>query len=197
MRHGFKSHAERLSCEIRSTLSLRPFSPLPGKQLVAHLKVSLLQPADIPGIPADMLHRVLNGSSELWSAITFYDSASRPYIIHNPNHPPARQESNLMHESAHILCKHPPAAIVPFGGFALREYNSAHEEEAAWLGGCLQIPREGLLWAIKRRMTDEAVALHFGSSIEMARYRRNVTGVENQLRWGTQSRVKRQTGRRN
>ena len=181
MQRGFKTKAERLACELRAQLNLDPFAPLPGKRLVSHLKVHLIHPAEIPDMPADLLHRVLKSGSEHWSAITFYDCNARPFIIHNPNHAPPRQESDLMHESAHILCEHPPAQIVSLGGFALRTYNSAHEDEASWLGGCLQIPREGLLWAIKRRMSDEELARHFGASLEMARFRRRTTGVDNQL----------------
>ena len=181
MQRGFKTKAESLACDLRAELGLPPFAPLSGKRLVSHLKVCLIHPAEIPDMPVDLLHRVLNGGSEHWSAITFYDCTARPFIIHNPNHAPPRQESDLMHESAHILCKHPPAKIVSLGGFAMRTYNSNHEDEAAWLGGCLQIPRVGLLWAIKRNMSDEELAQHFGASLEMARFRRRTTGVDSQL----------------
>lgn len=46
-----------------------------------------------------------------------------------------------------------------------------------YLGGCLQIPRRGLLWAIQRQMTQTEIAVHFHASEEMVRFRSNVTGV--------------------
>ena len=52
-----------------------------------------------------------------------------------------------MHEMAHLICKHKPAELVPVGGFpfSLREYDAVQEEEANWLGACLQLPRPALL----------------------------------------------------
>lgn len=181
MQRGFKTHAEKLSCRLRSELGLLAHSPLAGKKLIEHLKIILVQPADIPDMPAELLHEVLNGSSEHWSAITFYDRSARPVIIHNPKHAPCRQESDLMHETAHILSKHPPAKIVPLGDFAFRTYDQTQEKEAEWLGACLQITREGLLWAIRQRMNNQQIAQLFGASEALVRFRRNTTGVDVQL----------------
>jgi len=49
------------------------------------------------------------------------------------------------------------------------------------LGGCLQIPRPALLWALRRQMTTPEIADHYGASEKMVRYRRNVTGVDAQM----------------
>jgi Zn-dependent peptidase ImmA (M78 family) len=182
MQRGFKTRAEKVSCQLRAEMGLSAHAPLAGKQLIAHLRVLLIQPADIPGIRAELLHEVLNGSSEYWSAITFYDQSGRPVIIFNPRHAPARQESDLMHEAAHILCKHPPAKIVRIGGFGMRTYDESQEEEAKWLGACLQITREGLLWAIREQMTTEAMAGFYGASEALVRFRRNTSGVDVQLK---------------
>lgn len=63
----------------------------------------------------------------------------------------------------------------------LSRFDAAQEAEAAYLGGCLQIPREGLLWALRRHMSTAEIARHFGASELMVRYRRNVTGVDRQV----------------
>ena len=84
-----------------------------------------------------------------------------------------------MHEIAHIICKH-AAPNSGINGF-LRSYDEAQEEEARYMGGCLQIPREGLLWALRRRMTKEQIAKHFLSSVDLVRYRQNVTGADKQI----------------
>lgn len=181
MRRGFKSQAEDIACKLRAELGLRSESPLPAKELLAHLEVLVIHPRDVPGLRAEVIHEMLNGSSDYWSGVTIYDPWGKPFIIHNSSHAPTRQESDLMHEAAHILCKHPPGKIVRIGELSLRSYNEDHEEEAKWLGGCLQITRRGLLWAIGRDMTIEEIADHFGASQALARYRRNVTGADTQI----------------
>ena len=88
-----------------------------------------------------------------------------------------------MHEQGHIICKHKPAQIVQLGNlpWVLRTYDADQEEEAAWLGGCLQLPRESLLWALKRGMDEAMLCDYSGASIDMVRYRRRKTGVDRQL----------------
>ena len=50
-----------------------------------------------------------------------------------------------------------------------------------WLGGCLQLPRPALLWAIKRRMTLDEMVQHFCASSDLIQYRRGKTGVNLQF----------------
>jgi hypothetical protein len=49
------------------------------------------------------------------------------------------------------------------------------------LGGCLQLPREALLWALKRGMTKNEIADFYEASIQMVTKRINETGVIRQL----------------
>lgn len=51
------------------------------------------------------------------------------------------------------------------------------EDEATYLGGCLQIPRRGLLWAVQQKMVLPRIATHFGASEEMVCFRSNMTGI--------------------
>jgi len=88
-----------------------------------------------------------------------------------------------MHEISHIICKHAPSELIRVGGlpFLLRDYNADQEEEASWLGACLQLPRPALWWAVKRRMTVDEMVQYFQASEELIRYRRQVTGIDRQL----------------
>lgn len=181
MRHGFKTRAERLASEFRAKLGLAAHAPLKAKALLAHLEVFVFEPASIPGLRPEVVHEMQNGSSAHWSAVTIYDPQGRPFIIHNPDHAPTRQESDLMHEAGHIICKHLPGKILKVGELNFRSYDEQHEEEAKWLGGCLQITRSGLLWAIGRRMTPQQMSEHFCASEAIIRYRRNMTGVDVQM----------------
>lgn len=63
----------------------------------------------------------------------------------------------------------------------MSEYNDVHEEEANCLAGTLLLPREALLQAIRRGMTDGAMTKHFGVSPQLLKMRRGVIGVDRQL----------------
>jgi Zn-dependent peptidase ImmA (M78 family) len=67
------------------------------------------------------------------------------------------------------------------GLLMLHTYNGAQEDEASWLGGCLLLPREALLFAGEQGWTATKTAAHYGVSSDMLRYRTQVTGVERQL----------------
>ena len=60
-------------------------------------------------------------------------------------------------------------------------YDSIQENEAKWLGGCLQLPRMALEWAFKKRMTEADIRRHFCVSNNMVKYRINMTGIRRQF----------------
>lgn len=182
MRRGFKTWAEQQAIELRQALGLPPHAPLPAACLSAHLGITIVGPEQIPGLTAERIHQLLRVDPLSWSAMTIAANGI-VLIIHNTAHAPSRQESNLMHEHGHIICKHEPAQMVRLGTlpWVLRTYAADHEEEAGWLGGCLQVPRESLVWALKPGMDDAMLTAHFGASIDMVRFRRQKTGVDRQL----------------
>jgi IrrE N-terminal-like domain len=82
-----------------------------------------------------------------------------------------------MRELAHLLLGHQPIRfhLLARGLFA-REYRLPDEEAAKYLGWCLQIPARGLDWVFQCGMTIQEKAEHFAASLQMVRYRCNVTG---------------------
>ncbi|MCC6192455.1 MAG: ImmA/IrrE family metallo-endopeptidase [Anaerolineales bacterium] len=156
---------------------------MPARVLAEHLEVVVVGLNGVPGISSDIKHQLLVIDPDSWSATTIVHNGCI-VVIHNTAHSPRRQESNLMHELAHVLCKHHPSHMIQSGAlpFALRTYDKEQEEEAGWLGGCLQLPRPALLWAIERGMTERAILDHFGTSQDLFRYRRRLTGVDVQLK---------------
>jgi Zn-dependent peptidase ImmA (M78 family) len=64
----------------------------------------------------------------------------------------------------------------------LSTYDKNNEDEANWLAGALLLPREALVHARKHGLTNEAVATHFGCSVQLLTFRINATGVDVQLR---------------
>lgn len=180
MKHGFKAKAERLSERVRKKLGIPVDHPLPARQLVVVMDVTLLGAEDIPGLDPRHVNHLLRADVSSWSAVTM-EANDRRFIIHNTSHAPTRQESNIMHEAAHILCEHPPGEIVRYGPFSLRRYDRDQEEEAEWLGAVLQIPRKGLLRLARDRVPVSAIAQHFGASEDMVNFRLYKGGVRKQL----------------
>lgn len=112
MRRGFKTWAEKMALEQRRLLDLRPEDPLPARLLADFYDTIVVEPADLPGMTQDILGQLLGSGSEGWSAVSFERNGCT-IIIHNPAHSARRQESDLMHEIAHVLCKHQPSHLEP------------------------------------------------------------------------------------
>lgn len=184
MQRGFKKWAEEKALEQRRGLGIRPEGPLLAKDLARNLKITIIEPGMIPGFSEmDEFGHLLTGGSDGWSAATLVHSRCT-VIIQNPTHSQFRQESDLMHELAHILCGHAPSRLVQLNGLpaVLREFDPEKEEEAVWLGGCLQLPRSALIWALRRGMEHNSIVDFYKASSDLVKYRRQVTGVDNQLR---------------
>jgi Zn-dependent peptidase ImmA (M78 family) len=124
---------------------------------------------------------------EKFSAFWMANEDGDKIIIHNNHHSLARQQSNIMHELAHIICEHEiPEDIAKLSlRFGLHYYNKKQEEEAACLGRTLQITREGLLWALRQNFSKQEIATYYNASLEMVTFRINATGVLRQVkgRW--------------
>ncbi|MGN7824756.1 ImmA/IrrE family metallo-endopeptidase [Chitinophaga sp. 22536] len=174
---GFKSQAERLSRDYRSQMNLDDTAPLCAFRLAKHLNIlvasieNLLSPNEV-----DILKDSFNA---LWMNNVDGDKV----IIHNNFHSVYRQQSNLMHEIAHIIRKHERPENIKTLRLPLNlyYYNELHEEEARYLGACLQIPREGLVQALRQRWTEAYISEHFSASPQMVKYRLYSTGVIKQV----------------
>jgi hypothetical protein len=182
LKRGFKAWAEKQAEGFRKDLRLNPYDPLPAALLADHLGVPIKVPYDFPALEDVHLNNLLGAGSDHWSAATLPIGNGHHLVIHNPIHAKPRQESNLMHELAHIICKHDVPSTDSLPGFPgiLRNFNDEQEEEAECLGATLQLPRVALSWALRRRMSAEEMADHFTASTTMVRFRINMTGVNRQ-----------------
>lgn len=182
MRRGFKSEAEKMAAVARTLVGVPEDFPLPARTLARAMGVVVIGPREIPGIPEPLATQMLFEFAKNWSGVTI-PVEGQTVIIHNTTHNPARQESNVMHELAHLICEHKPARIDPPGKlpWASRSFDREQEEQAAWLGGCLQLPRVGLVSSLAKNLDNLAIGIRFGASPEMVRFRRNTSGVDFQL----------------
>ncbi|MEO6301907.1 MAG: ImmA/IrrE family metallo-endopeptidase [Bacteroidia bacterium] len=181
---GFKSQSEKISVGYRSELKLEPHGYLCGFELAKHLGVNVFTPHDYFGTTVDLKDLIGSvGKDSGWSALTMKNKNNKTIIIHNPLQATVRQQSNMMHELAHIICKHEHPnkySEINLPEF-MRTYDKQQEEEANQLGSTLQITRDGLLWALKQKMTIEEISEHFNASAAMVSLRINTTGVRKQL----------------
>ena len=177
-KYGFKTKAERLSEQYRDELGFSKFDPLDAYLLAKHLSVPISAVDDFESDLQESNLATLRDTSK-FSAMWFANEDDEKFIIHNNYHSSKRQQSNLMHELAHVILEHnisPEAARLCFQT-GLHYFNTEHEQEAKYLGGCLQITRPGLLWALKRNWSENKISDYYHASVEMVRYRLNISGV--------------------
>jgi IrrE N-terminal-like domain len=182
-RRGFKSWCEETAVKVRTHQGLAPTDALSPFVLARELRVRVIEPAALTELPEDVRRRLLGQHSDCWSAITI-PGKRRPLVVYNPAHSAARQNSDLMHELAHIFLGHKPTMLFldPSADLALRTHDNAQEEEANWFAGCLLLPREVLLHIKAIGLSDESACRQYGVSAKMLVYRMNVSGVNLQHR---------------
>ena len=166
-----RQRLEEVATTQRNQLSCKAFEQLPARILAQYFQATLLTAETVPNAEPEQVERLCN--SDNWSAGIICKNPL--WIVHNSRHAPTRQESNLMHEFAHVILKHKMVGYDPKTGLPLRRQQD--EDEAVYLGGCLQIPKRGLLWAVQKKMTIAQIALHFNASEEMVKFRTNVSGI--------------------
>lgn len=184
LKYGFKADADRLSETYRAELSVSKFDPLDAFKLAAHKEVSIITVDEFAEHLTSGQMAILRNTSK-FSAMWMPTADGEKIIIHNNHHSEKRQQSNIMHELAHILLGHeiPAEAAMLCVLTGLHYFNTQQEQEAKFLGGCLQITRPGLLWAMKRNFSDEQISNYFNASLEMVNYRKKITGVLFQRRY--------------
>lgn len=167
----FRHRCEAIAVDWRHRFGLRPFDPLLAEQLLQALNGEAVPPDQLPNVSWEAVHHLLTHDD--WSAGIVRNQPL--LIVYHPAHSPARHQADLMHELAHILLEHPMTGFSPETGLPLRD--ARHEDEATYLGGCLQIPRLGLRWAAQRGYVYTQIAGHFGASEDMVRFRSNLTRI--------------------
>ena len=182
LKRGFKTWCENAAGGYRKRLGLDRLDPLDPSALAEHLGVVIKRPGEVRGLPKAVLHQLLVADHSSWSALTI-TLGSKSLIISNSSHSQARQNSNVAHELAHLILEHEPKKVFfsADGSMMLKDYNPTHEEEAACFSTTLLVPRDALLAALERSMSDAEAAAYFGVSLDLLRMRKNSTGIAKQL----------------
>jgi hypothetical protein len=185
-RRGFKTWCENTAAGFRRDLHQPADSALDPRALAQHLKIVVWTPDDVVRLGnLAQAHRdqLLLHDDSSWSAVTMV-LPSRKIIIVNSSHSPVRQNSDLTHELAHLILEHDPARVDMTAErlMILDTYNKAQEEEADWLSGALLVPRDALFQRLVRDSRDDSAASYFNVSKAMIVWRRQVTGIDIQLK---------------
>ncbi len=146
-----------------------PIDPLPALHVAEYYNVPVWSPSDVSGVPQGDVFTLRVCDQHL--------------IVANTAQSPRRQNSVIMHELAHIILGHElqSGTITDGGHFIPTNYDQDQEDEAAWFGGTLLLPRPALLWMRRQRLTDEDAANHFGVSPDLLKWRVRMTGIDYQL----------------
>lgn len=169
-----KAACKRLAGEVRAELGLEPMEALDPWELAELYGVRVLALGQLPLDHAvrEHFHRV---RPEVFSG-ALLPHRRGAVIVENDAHPMARRRSTMGHEMAHVIGEHKfHTSLVNERG--CRTADKVQEDEAAEISGELLIPFEAAKRLARRKATDDEVALRFGVSPELARWRMNATGA--------------------
>ena len=141
---GYKAWGENQAGEVRARAGLAAHARLPARFLLKRLNAIVTTPQLVPGMTAADIGQLTRKDPWRWSAVSGSNNGTT-FVVVNDAHSPARQESDLHHEAAHLIRGHRPSPLLQIDGLTLREYDSDAESEAEWLAGCLHLPRAALL----------------------------------------------------
>lgn len=143
LRRGFTSEANKWALDLRGELKLAPHDPLCPVRLAEHLGVPIFK---LSGLPDCIERSQLLRKKHDFSAAVCFDGLSAFVLINDANDH-KRQVSDIAHEIAHVLLRHPPAN--PFLQNGLREFAPEHEIEAEHLGPNLLLSNEAAVLALR------------------------------------------------
>lgn len=175
---GFKTKAENLALQYREEIGISKFNPLSASRLAQHLDIPIFTVEEaFEGNKNHPAYLVMSDTSK-FDALWMPNEDGERIIIHNSNHSPYRQQSNLMHELAHIILEHriPDEIGKICYLYNLHYYNKIQEAEAKYLGACLQITKPSILWVKKNKWPENKISEYYSASNDLVRFRCNMIG---------------------
>jgi Zn-dependent peptidase ImmA (M78 family) len=163
-------------------MDLKAIDPLNAFQVANRLNVTVRSTKQISGVASADIEHLLGEGREEWSAFTLR-IADRNLIVINEAQSARRQNSVLMHELAHIILGHELVSVqfTKESELVPKTYGQDQEDEAAWLGGTLLLPRPALLWMRRKSLSNDTAATYFKVSPELLIWRVRMTGIDYQL----------------
>lgn len=180
MKRGFKAECESLATAVRAEIGLDTRVPLNPRDLAAHLSIPIHPLSSLRGeaVAGAVRYATVENRAVL-SAMTIFPDWPLPHrlIVYNDGNTRARQNSDISHELSHGLLMHEPRNAIANG---CRSYDKAEEDQAAWLSGCLLVPRDAALTVAMSAASIHIAAMEYGVSVDLMRMRVNATGARTQ-----------------
>lgn len=170
---------EELACADRESLGLRFGEPCDPRSLVQLYDVgeileTLEQYDNYYGRHFEPGYfQELKGFSGL---VTFLQNDLNLMLI-NPIHNKARRNLTLGHEFGHLAMAHEPSTIVEEGSSDHPGYNFDQEMEAFGYGLAALLPYAPLLQILRQGASAQAIAAHFGVSVQAVHMRLKLVGL--------------------
>lgn len=167
--------------DFRDELGLSGKDPLCPWALARNLDVPVFLLSDLP-LCSERLILFHKQDGHDFSAAVCFDGLAA-FIVLNDGNQEKRQVSDIAHELAHIILRHP--AINPFQADGIRNFSEEHEREAERLGPTLLLSDYAALHAC-RLITSGAQTLAslsdaWGISREVIQMRINLSGARLRL----------------
>lgn len=175
LRRGFKAEANRISLRLRTSLRLAPHSPIELGAVAKQLGVTIVQLTSLADKCEKAVRHLVHVEQGAFSAATLPLDGERRILVHNDSHSRPRQRSNIAHELAHIILKHP--FTLPIDPTGCRNLDRDIEDEANWLGSTILIPDEAALHIVREAMDTRTACSHYEVSEQMLRMRINASGA--------------------
>lgn len=174
----FETWCENVAIQHRRTLGLAVADPIDPQALAKRLGIEVWAAEEVPGLHPNYLAVLLKEDPFDWSAVTV-SLGTKAVIIFNSALRRERTMSDIAHELAHIFIGHEPGRldVTEDGQYMLSTYNGKQEDEATWLAGTLLLPRAALIKIGWEGMDLRTAAKKYSVSVEMLRYRLNLTDV--------------------
>ncbi|MGO8917011.1 MAG: ImmA/IrrE family metallo-endopeptidase [Stellaceae bacterium] len=183
LRRGFKSQCERRAIELRRQLCLADVAPLPALALAKAYDIEVWPLERVAGATERGTVDPREFGRDDWLLFTLR-LGRRDLIVVNTRQSPLQQNSIVVHELAHIILGHELASTVgtAAGLLSVGSYDQDQEDEAAWFGSALLLPRPALAWMRRRRLSQAAASAHFGITPDLLVWRLQAAGVETKPR---------------
>ena len=177
-RYGFKAEANRWANDLRDDIDLLPHEPLCPWRLSDHLCVKIYNISDLPTSTEIEYLTSVKGRKEFSATVCF--SGIKAFVINNDALPPKRQASNIAHELAHVVLRHPPNELFDQNGS--RTFIKEMEDEAEWLGPALLVSEAAAVRAYglirSGKKTIKALSDEWNITANVIQMRINVVGAK-------------------
>lgn len=171
LRRGFITEAEWYASSYRAELDLQEHEPLCPRELAKLLGVPVLAATDV----CSTAERQALLQSGDFHAVTAPLGKTAKFIVHNDTSALVRQNSDLMHELAHITLNHQFSTIIGMHGD--RNFDAVLEREAEMLSGILLIPKPAAMHILTSGLATPQACNDYGVSVEMLNFRLNKSGA--------------------